>query len=170
MSLTVSYNTGLFIYDIYTISLSFYACTEEAKRKEAEAAARAKYNGEIKLSYEYENYKFTIIDGKIDSKTIDDKFSLSYVMPKCMIFLSDVSPSERCERESEMEDEQELPYILTEKGSFYGLLAGEEYWVSVEENDDERRKVSLSSLSLSLSLSQPCVATSNRLIYISLSL
>jgi hypothetical protein len=71
---------------------------EDAKLRAIQAAERAKYNGPITVVYEISKEQFTVVDGALSVKDVDTKFMLSEVMPKCMVFLSTMSPSERCDR------------------------------------------------------------------------
>lgn len=84
---------------------------------------------------------FTIKDGSLAAADVDDKLALSFVMPGCMILLSDISPSKRCDLENDDVPADQIPYIVTDsKKLFRGLRTGETYYACVEENSEQKRK------------------------------
>jgi len=124
---------------------------EEAAAAKAAAEAEAKRkkemgNGKVVIKYEQYAEEFDIVDGSTTAAKIDDEYCLSFVMPKCKIFLSPCSPIEKTERARRA---RSFPSPLTasdrylEKGidaffyveedpkqTYQGLEKGNTYWAS----------------------------------------
>jgi hypothetical protein len=103
----------------------------------AELELREQGNGEVKLIYEQYNENFPITDGTITSATIDDVYCLSFVMPNCIIKLSELSPAAKRLKE----DLGENVYLQEDSpGLFKGLRKDNEYYVYVFQDADQLKK------------------------------
>jgi len=114
------------------------AAVEAATAAEA-VRRKALGNGSVVVKYERYAEEFPIVDGSTTAAAIDDEYCLSYVMPKCKIFLSPCSPVERTEY---LEKGVDAFFYVDEdpKQTYRNLEAGTTYYAYIKENDDEFKR------------------------------
>ena len=100
------------------------AAPEEAQH--ISAADLALKNGNVLLRYNHYKEEFVIVDGRLTSSEIDERFCLSFAFPKCRLHMTDVEGSA-----SANVDEDE--------GGFANMQTGKTYWVLVEEDAEEAK-------------------------------
>ena len=97
-------------------------------------------NGNVILLYELYNELFPIKNGELTSEEIDDVYNLTFVMPKCLIHLSQFNPQQRKEA---IESNNGLldfdSFYLKENpvGHFHGLISNASYYVYVEQEAEQ---------------------------------
>lgn len=92
-------------------------------------------DGKVIIRYNHYKKEFVIVKGSCTAIAIDEQYALSYAYPNSKIHISKLSPSD-----FSWEDEGlPAPPIEREKpvGVYRGLVAGEAYWVHIEEDKKE---------------------------------
>lgn len=93
-------------------------------------------NGQVTLIYERYDEKFPIVDGTTTQENIDEVYCLSFVMPDCLIHLSNYEPAVKRKREADgLFDD----LFLREDppGTYHGLIDDQTYYVYVEQKADQ---------------------------------
>lgn len=96
-----------------------------------EANKRLRANGEVTLIYEQYNELFPIANGSTTHANIDEVYCLSFVMPNCLIHLSNHKPDVK--RKLEIEGDLDLFIPEEPRGQYLSLEAGKTYYVYVEQ-------------------------------------
>jgi hypothetical protein len=85
------------------------------------------YNGGVQLMYEQYDEFFPIKNGSISQTEIDDVYCLSFVMPNCVLRLSEASPVERTQLEN---NGMPMVYVREDpNGVYQGLRTDKKYYV-----------------------------------------
>jgi hypothetical protein len=92
------------------------------------------YNGKVVLIYEQYNESFSISKGSLTHEEIDNVYSLSFVMPNCMIHLSKHDKKERFKL-----IEEGVDVFIEEKprGTYQKLKDDQTYYLHVEQQSDQ---------------------------------
>eukprot|EP00397_Hematodinium_sp_SG-2012_P033211 GEMP01035450.1.p1 GENE.GEMP01035450.1~~GEMP01035450.1.p1 ORF type:complete len:290 (+),score=57.22 GEMP01035450.1:52-921(+) len=104
---------------------------EETQPEVAAEVVPIPQDGPITLKYYNYTETFTIAEGKITSKEVDEHFCLSDVMPGCAVHLGAKEPTYG----------EEVIYIQEDPlGTFVGLQCEETYWVYVVQDAAQEKK------------------------------
>lgn len=112
------------------------ASSAEEERAESDRKSELKRlaslaDGEVTVKYVQYAEKFRIEGHRLASKTIDELYCLSDVMPGCFIHLS----------EREFAFNEEHSYVKEDlAGTFVGLMAGHTYWCYVQQDPEQEQR------------------------------
>ena len=141
--------------DKFSLQLRIYTKEQEevAEKARLEAIAeekRIRGNGKVKLMYEQYDEEFDIVDGSTTQANIDDVYCLSFVMPGCIIHLSDLNPQEFRKKQAGGVDEdgQEIEGVAVEdlylkeepRGTYLDMEKDKEYYVYVVQQEDQLKR------------------------------
>ncbi|KAK1941769.1 hypothetical protein P3T76_006833 [Phytophthora citrophthora] len=122
-----------------TESLRDDIATEEfAAAEEADRLRKLNGNGLVKLIYESYDELFEIENGSTTQANIDEVYCLSFVMPNCLVRLSQHPNPERFQRE----ESGIFDSLVREdpRGTYHDLEKGHTYYVVVEQEEDQLRR------------------------------
>ena len=94
--------------------------------------------GQVTLKYEMYTESFTITNGCLKCDEVDDILCLSFVMPKCIISLSKLSPAE-LKASNDLSAMIKI-HVSMPSNIFEGLEVNQIYFVYVTEDETERLK------------------------------
>jgi hypothetical protein len=92
-------------------------------------------NGKVILIYEQYNEQFEITNGSTTAENIDEVYCLSFVMPGCLIHLSNLNPQEK--RQAVIDGNLDLFLEENPRGTYHGLEVDKTYYVYVEQEAEQ---------------------------------
>jgi hypothetical protein len=92
-------------------------------------------NGKVTLVYEQYNEPFEITNGSTTAENIDEVYCLSFVMPGCLIHLSNLNPQEK--RQAVIDGNLDLFIEEIPRGTYHGLEVDKTYYVYVEQEAEQ---------------------------------
>jgi hypothetical protein len=97
-------------------------------------------DGDVVIRFNHYKNKFKIVGGALTAEAINDEYAILFAYPKSRLRLSQISPHEI--KGAAEEAQKPIDFFLEKErpvGTFQELHADLEYWVIIEEDDEEKR-------------------------------
>lgn len=96
-------------------------------------------NGTLQVRYDTFTESFKIRDGRKTAEEVDEQMGFSFILPRCMVLLHEMS---RGRRAFILSKGGSIPPVIPtdSTGSFHNLHTRFAHWISLEPQDEERRR------------------------------